>query len=135
MKKLILLSIISLIGFGCSNAYTVSTNLDKTNFTDYFSPTSVTVYENVNEIKTSYQFIGSVEGEDCQLKPHLAEPDEVVARTNARKNAYDMKANGIIFSSCALLPQELPVTNSKQKQCISTLVCYGKAYQINTSES
>lgn len=110
---------------GCSH-FTTSTNLDSRNFDNYFSASHVIIYSNEKEFKSTYQYIGLVEGEDCQAKAHYAKPDEIIARTNARKHADKIKANAIIFTGCALINN-----NQSEKQCVATTVCYGKAYFVN----
>ena len=116
----------------CSVPY-VSTNLDKSNFSNYFSPSNVKIYKSESDIKTRYQFIDTVEGEDCQSKAHHALPDEINARTQARLNAFSLNANGVVFSKCAVLTQEelssLNKSNDAQ-QCHSIIICYAKAYAI-----
>ncbi|WP_077341795.1 Rcs stress response system protein RcsF [Pseudocolwellia agarivorans] len=109
----------------CSSNFDSSTNLDAENFTNYFAPSNVTIYTSTDEFKTQYKYMGLVEGENCQAKAHHAKPDDVMARTEARKKAYQLKANAIIFTGCALLPDE-----STAKQCIASTVCYGQAYYV-----
>jgi len=110
----------------CSLNYQVTTNLDKENFQQYYAPTSVKIYQSEQEFDSAYQFIGAVEGQDCQSKAHLASPDEIIARTRARAQAFEKNANAVIFTGCALISDD-----KSSKQCISTLVCYGKAYIVN----
>lgn len=113
----------------------VSTNLDKENFSDYFSAGNVEIYKSEKDINARYQFIGAVEGQDCQIKAHHAVPDEINARTQARRQAFDNQANGIVFSNCALLTQEqLAQLNSSNdaQQCYAIVICYAKAYAIET---
>jgi RcsF protein len=95
---------------GCAGNYTVKTNLDKENFQRYYGPTEVTIYDDESSFTGRYQFVGLVEGQDCQEKPHLAAPDEIIARTEARRQAFEQKANGIIFTGCAMI---------ESKQCTS----------------
>jgi len=109
----------------CSSQYTVSTNLDKENFKSYFSHSQVKVFEDESEFAGRYKLIGMVEGQDCQAKVHHAEPDKIAARTQARRQALKQQANAIVFTGCALIND-----NPANKQCISTVVCYGKAYQV-----
>ena len=111
---------------GCSNNFTTKTNLDRDNFTDYFSSTSVKIYESEKAFTDTFLYVGIVEGEDCQRKAHHAKPSEVIARTNARQAAYKLKANAIIFTGCALVED-----THQSKQCLTTIVCYGKAYYIS----
>jgi len=134
MKIKILLSPLLLLMTSCSNNF-VSTNLDKNNFKDYFSASNVKIYQREKDFNARYQFIGIVEGQDCQVKAHHAAPDEVNARTEARQQAYDKQANGIVFSKCALLTQEqLAQLNDSTdaQQCHAIVICYAKAYAIET---
>lgn len=108
----------------CSSNYTVSTNFDKENIQAYFSHAQVKIVESESEFTGRYKLIGLVEGQDCQAKPHHAKPDEIAARTAARRQAYTQKANAVIFTGCALINDD-----QASKQCHATVVCYAKAYQ------
>jgi len=133
MKILLILPVIALLA-SCSTP-NVSTNLDKENFRDYFSAGNVEIYQSEKSINARYQFIGVVEGQDCQIKAHHAVPDEINARTQARRQAFDKQANGIVFSSCVLLPPEqlAQLNNSNDaQQCHAIVICYAKAYAIET---
>ncbi len=111
----------SLFLFSCSNLST-TTNLDSENFVNYFAPSKVKIYPNEQALPAQHRLIGLVEGQDCQIKAHHAQPDEINARTDARRKANALNANGIIFSECALI---------EDKSCHAMLLCYGgKAYQI-----
>ncbi len=127
IKTLTPITLLLLIS-SCSSNYTVSTNVDRENFKHYFSPTKVKIYKDEQEFPAKYNFIGLVEGQDCQRKSHLAAPDEITARTDARRNAAEVKANAIIFTGCAPI-----VSEAIDSHCISTLVCYGKAYQVENA--
>jgi RcsF protein len=116
----------SIVLASCSSQYQVSTNLDKENFQQYFAPSSVEIFKSEQDFGSPYQFIGAVEGQDCQIKAHLAAPNEITARTHARTQAFEKKANAIIFTGCALIEDD-----KSSKQCINTLVCYGKAYFVS----
>jgi RcsF protein len=111
----------------CTNQYSVSTNLDKDNFKHYFSPSEVVIYQDESNIIGKYRYLSSVEGEDCQKESHLQAPDEIVARTNARRKAYQVGANAIVFTGCVLIEKDI-----NDKQCLSTKVCYGKAFQVES---
>ncbi|NQY88954.1 MAG: rcsF protein [Colwellia sp.] len=118
----------------CSSRY-VSTNLDKENFSDYFSASTVNIYHSEQDINDRYQFVGVVEGQDCQIKPHHAAPDEINARTQARHQAYKQQANGVIFTGCALLtPQQLAQLSSSNdaQQCHAIVICYAKTFIIES---
>ena len=132
--SLVIPTILLFFVISCSTNYTVSTNIDSNNFEEYFSPAKVTIYQSEQDFVSYYKFIGLVEGEDCQLAAHLAAPDEINARTNARRQAYQQKANAIIFTGCAVIDAENVMPDPIKKQCLSTVVCYGKAYQVDNSE-
>lgn len=110
----------------CAKISTVNTNLDRENFTHYFSPGEVKIFESEQAFPGKYQMIGMVEGAHCQAKAHLAPPDKIEARTQARRNAYQLGANAIVFSGCA----EVGHQQSESRQCHASVVCYGKAYQV-----
>ena len=137
MKTTLFISPLIALLASCS-AHNVSTNLDKENFSDYFSAANVEIYKSEQEFNARYQFIGTVEGQDCQIKSHHAVPDEINARTQARQQAFNKQANGIVFSNCALLPQEqlAQLNNSNDaQQCHAIVICYAKAYAIETKPS
>ena len=122
-KLLLVSSAIALTG--CASHYTLSTNLDKENFKAYFSHAQVSIVENESEFTSRYKFIGLVEGQDCQAKPHHAKPDEIAARTEARRQAFEQNANAVIFTGCALIDDD-----QASKQSHATIVCYAKSYQV-----
>ena len=125
----------------CTSRYEVTTNLDNDNFRSYFSPAKVTIYKDEKSMlvhsnlsnkdeKKKYRYIGAVEGEDCQAQSHHQTPDEINARTHARRKAFELGANAIIFSGCALIEN-----NEADKHCVATTVCYGKAYHVSTNNN
>lgn len=121
----------------CSSRH-VSTNVDKENFSDYFSASKVKIYKQEKEITTRYKYIGVVEGQDCQIKPHHAAPDEINARTQARHQAFEKQANGVIFTGCALLPSKklAQLNNSSDaQQCHAIVICYARAFVIESPDT
>ena len=66
-----------------------------------------------------------VEGESCQEKVYHAAPNEIDARTEARRKAYELEANAIIFSQCLMIE-----TDETVKYCVASAVCYGRAYKV-----
>lgn len=109
----------------CASQYQVSTNLDKKNFRDYFSPSAVKIYQSEQDFPRRYKELGLVEGESCQQQEHLELPNEIDARTDARQKAYDKGANGIIFSGCTLIEND-----QADRVCVRTRVCYGRTFYI-----
>lgn len=124
-QQAIIASVFTLFVTSCAKISTISTNLDSDNFTRYFSPTAVAIVTDESDFKAKYQFIGLVEGESCQEQAHHELPNEIDARTEARRNAYKLNANAIIFSRCVLIAND-----KASKQCVASKVCYGRAYQV-----
>jgi RcsF protein len=122
--------LVSLLVAGCAKISDVSTNLDRDNFKHYFSPTKVKIVESESELTGKYKFIGLVEGESCQEKSHHAVPNEIDARTQARRKAYELKANAIIFSQCVMIEED-----KAAKHCVASTVCYGRAYQVEQTSN
>ncbi|KGJ92028.1 Rcs stress response system protein RcsF [Colwellia psychrerythraea] len=112
----------SMLG-GCTGNYTFESNVKAENAKEYFSASKVKIYTDEQAFGESYQYVGLVEGEDCQKEQHLAAPDPINARTQARQTAYLQKANAIIFTSCV---------DIETKHCVAQVVCYGKAYRVAT---
>lgn len=114
-----------LLSAGCAKINDISTNLDRDNFKNYFSPTRVKIVTSEKEFTGHYKFLGLVEGESCQEKAYHAVPNEIDARTEARRQAYKLEANAIIFSQCVMIE-----TDKAAKYCIASTVCYGRAYKV-----
>ncbi|XQW86587.1 Rcs stress response system protein RcsF [Thalassotalea piscium] len=123
IKTFSLISSILLAISACSQNISVSSNIDPDNFRNYFSASKIKIVSDETELTTPYKFIGLVEGTACQEKAHYQVPDEVEARTDARKQAYNLHANAVIFTACTLISN-----NEANKQCVATRVCYAKAY-------
>lgn len=109
----------------CSN-YQFSSNLDKENFDEYFKPSQVTVYEKTDLMELEYQLIAAVEGSSCQETKNDIPADLKDARTQARINAANMNANGIVFQSC--------LTFEEDKTCVSNIICYGQALNVDVNK-
>jgi RcsF protein len=124
-KYKLLLVVTAMTLSACSSQYTLSTNLDKENFRNYYSHSQVKVLEDESEFSGRFKLIGMVEGQNCQAKSYHALPDEIEARTQARRNAFEQQANAIVFTGCALINDD-----QANQQCVATVVCYGKAYQV-----
>jgi RcsF protein len=105
----------------CSGNYTFESNVKADNAESYFSASKVKIFEDESEFESAFQYVGLVEGEDCQKKSHLAAPDLINARTQARQVAFLQNANAVIFTSCV---------DIETKQCVAQVVCYGKAYKL-----
>jgi RcsF protein len=126
MKKYITPLLITMpLLISCSGNYTFESNVKADTAQQYFSASKVKIYNDEQEFNAKYQYVGLVEGDDCQKEPHLAPPDAINARTQARQSAYLQQANAIIFTSC------VPI---ETKHCVAQVVCYGKAYQVDDTD-
>lgn len=119
--KLIITSLAVSVLSSCSSNYAFHSNVKADGAEQYFSASKVTIYNDEDEFNAPYEFVGLVEGEDCQAAEHLAPPSEVNARTQARQSAYSQKSNAVIFTTCV---------NIDSKFCVAEVVCYGKAYRL-----
>ncbi len=115
----------SLLLSSCAKISTINTNLDRENFAHYFSPAEVKIFESEQEFPGKHKMLGMVEGAHCQAKAHLASPDKIEARTEARRSAFQLGANAIVFSGCAEVGNQ-----GDNRQCHASVICYGKAYQV-----
>ena len=105
----------------CTGNYTFESNVKPDNATEYFSASKVKIFNDESEFMSSFKYVGLVEGDDCQKEQHLAPPDVINARTQARQVAFKQQANAVIFTSCV---------DIETKHCVAQVVCYGKAYQL-----
>lgn len=105
----------------CAKTYQVSTNLDPENFTNAFAPAHVKQYQSVEALPEPKQLLGIVSGISCQEKPHLAAPSDVEARTDARRQAFDLGANAIVFTACVAI---------ENKMCVQATMCTGEAFLL-----
>lgn len=121
VRSIVTAALLTTFLLGCSG-YQVSTNLDRENFSDYFKPSQVTVYEKTQLQQLNYQRLGTVEGESCQSSTLDPPPSEADARTEARRRAAELGANGMWIDQCLQV--------EPNKECISLLVCYGQAIKV-----
>ncbi|MFT5880501.1 MAG: RcsF protein [Moritella sp.] len=115
MKCLLLICVVLT---GCSH-YPIHTNLDKENFTDYFSISNVTYYQTKDLQKYHVEQLGFVEGESCQQMLNQPPAEQEQAMIAAKRQAATLGANGIIIRSC--------ITPPPSKACHSSYVCYADA--------
>ncbi|WP_413694144.1 Rcs stress response system protein RcsF [Psychromonas sp. KJ10-2] len=120
MNRLLVLTLLILIA-GCSD-YQLHSNVDKENFETYFKPSKVTVYDKQQLLDLEYTVLGAVEGSSCQIDEIDVPASEAEARTEARINAADMNANGVVFQSC--------INFERDESCVSNVICYGRALDV-----
>jgi len=120
MNRLLVLTLLILIA-GCSD-YQLHSNVDNENFETYFKPSKVTVYDKQQLLDLEYTVLGAVEGSSCQIDEIDVPASEAEARTEARINAADMNANGVVFQSC--------INFERDESCVSNVICYGRALDV-----
>ncbi|UJF23570.1 Rcs stress response system protein RcsF [Shewanella sp. OMA3-2] len=121
--KVFTLSSLVLLLTACAGDYTFNSNLDAKAVNEYFKVGDVTVYEDNNLPKGRYDIIGLAEGEICQELSNDAPASIQNARTEARRKAADMGANGIIIKQCLIIEEQ-------DKACISRSLCIGQAIKL-----
>jgi len=120
MNRLLILTLLILIA-GCSD-YQLHSNVDKENIETYFKPSKVTVYDKQQLLDLEYTVLGAIEGSSCQIDEIDLPASEAEARTEARINAADMNANGVVFQSC--------INFERDESCVSNVICYGRALDV-----
>ncbi len=118
MKYSILLLLVATCS-GCSN-YTFNSNIDAKAYKDYFKASDVTVYDAQKHPAIPYTSLKMVDGESCQIKQDDKPASIADARTQARRAAADLGADGIIIRHCAMI-------NTVDTTCITQAICTAQA--------
>ncbi|WP_406021683.1 Rcs stress response system protein RcsF [Succinivibrio sp.] len=120
MKYFVALS--ALLLASCSS-FEFKTNLDPSNFTEYFKPSSVEEVTEEELVSKPYRTVKTVEGLSCQEDEKDAVATEADARTKARIKAADAGANAIRFDKCVHL--------KNTKACRVSITCYADALIVD----
>lgn len=118
------LTCISLLLSACAGDYSFKTNLDSAAINDYFKAGDVTVYDASSNPKAPFKRLKLISAEVCQLSAHEAPVSIADARTEIRRKAADLGANGIIMKNCQVMELD-------EQDCISRALCVGEAIKIN----
>ncbi|WP_341503513.1 Rcs stress response system protein RcsF [Gallaecimonas sp. GXIMD4217] len=116
-----LLSAAALALAGCAGSYQVDSNLDGAAIQDYFVPSRVAVYSPDALAGKPYRSLGLVQGQHCQQAANAPPASLAEARTDARRQAYQLGGNGIVFRQCLLLSEDAA------PGCLSQALCQGEA--------
>ncbi len=111
----------------CSSNYTFNSNLDGEAIDEYFKPAGVVLYKDGERPQGAFEIIGLVEGESCQETEHGVPANIADARTEARKKAVELGANGLIVKKCLL-------TEQKTNTCFTQAFCVGQAIKTETAQ-
>ncbi|MDO6620788.1 Rcs stress response system protein RcsF [Pseudomonadota bacterium] len=112
---------------GCASEYTFNSNLDAKAIDDYFKPGNVVLYKENQRPKGSFEVLGLVEGESCQQTADGVPASIADARTDARKQAVELGANGLMIKKCLLTEQQVD-------SCYSQAICVGQAIKTATEQ-
>ncbi|MGI2105343.1 Rcs stress response system protein RcsF [Shewanella frigidimarina] len=127
LKYAFIASGIALLLSACASDYTFKSNLDSKAINDYFKVGDVQLYEGSDQPKGTFETLGLVEGEACQESEQDAPPQMAVARSNARRAAADMGANGFVVKSCFMITEA-------DNSCFSRALCVGQAIKTPTEK-
>lgn len=121
MNKFLLISA-ALFLTSCSG-YSFHSNLDPSNFKEYYKPSGVTEVDNETLATKPYKNKGLVTGLSCQARTSDPVATAAEARTDAKVKAVDLNANAIHFKKCVRL-ENTPA-------CVVSWSCYADALIIN----
>jgi len=127
LKHAFIVSALALLLSACASDYTFNSNLDSKKINDYFKASDVQLYEGNQQPKGQFAVLGLVEGEACQETRNDAPPQMAVARTNARRAAADLGANGFVVKSCFIIDEA-------DTSCFSRAICVGQAINTPTTK-
>ncbi|WP_220755588.1 MULTISPECIES: Rcs stress response system protein RcsF [Shewanella] len=111
----------------CSGNYSFNSNLDGEAIDEYFKPSGVVLYKDGERPKGAFEIVGLVEGESCQETEDGVPANIADARTEARKKAVELGANGLIVKKCLL-------TEQKNNTCYTQAFCVGQAIKTEITE-
>ncbi|GGZ12219.1 Rcs stress response system protein RcsF [Shewanella fodinae] len=122
MKQLVIFPLAAML-CACGSDYTFNSNLDRKAFKEYFKPSEVQLFDH-SQPTVAYDTLGLVEGSACQMEENGVPASLADARTDARRKAADIKANGLIIKSCTELKEP-------GKGCYSSAICVGQAIRLH----
>jgi RcsF protein len=123
--RLLFLFITASMLTSCASHYSFNSNLDPENFERYYQPSSVNVYSEAQLMQLPHTQLGQVQGESCRDRSDLPPAQASDARTEARREAAKLGANGILFSECITLSGEDALPG-----CIDNVICIGNALKV-----
>ncbi len=105
----------------CSGV-SVQTNLNPSNFTEYFKPSTVEVVTFADLEDQIYQVIAPVHGLSCQRDADDFPANETDARVDLLRRAADKGANAVVINKC--------LTARDTGACSISVTCYGDAVYV-----
>lgn len=122
VRALSALSLVTLLA-GCSQSYSVNSNLDKDRISDYFSSRSIDIYDRNDEPNKAYKVVSIITGDSCQRSRNDPPASAEEGRQQLRQQAHQFKADAIISAQCYSLPPD------DEDICYSRFTCFGEAVQ------
>lgn len=119
--RLLGISTLALALSGCAN-WGFDSNVSPEGIKDYYKGSNVRIYQKEDLADVNYVVLSSVEGEACQIKTTDAAPKEAEARSNIRRRAADLGANGLLLDRCIRF-EDMP-------GCIEQVLCSGQAIKV-----
>ncbi len=120
VKNALVFSGIALLLSACASDFVFKSNLDGKAINEYFKVGDVVLYDGEVQPKGNFEVLGLVEGEDCQETAKDTPPQMAEARTNARRAAAELGANGFVVKSCFMITEA-------DNSCFSRALCVGQA--------
>ncbi|GGB47997.1 hypothetical protein K8B83_17010 [Shewanella inventionis] len=126
VKHALFLSSAALLLSACASDYVFKSNLDGKAINEYFKVGDVVLYDGEVQPKGQFEVLGLVEGEACQETQKDTPPQMAEARTNARKAAAELGANGFVVKSCFMITEA-------DNSCYSRAFCVGQAIKTTNT--
>lgn len=120
VKHALVFSGVAVLLTACASDYVFKSNLDGKAINEYFKVGDVVLYDGEVQPKGNFEVLGLVEGEACQETVKETPPQISDARSNARRAAADLGANGFVVKSCFMI-------NEPDNSCYSRALCVGQA--------
>lgn len=120
--KIFMAGAAALVLTACQGGVSVDTNLNPSNFTDYFKASTVDVVEYEDLGARPYAVIAPVHGLSCQKDEDDFPANEADARTAMKRTAADKGANALVINKC--------VRAKETGVCYLSVTCYGDALYV-----
>ncbi|MGL4476397.1 MAG: Rcs stress response system protein RcsF [Shewanella sp.] len=127
MRNITLLAASLVLLSGCAGDYSFQSNLSGKAIDDYFKAGDVTLYTRDQAPNGLFERVKMVAGESCQLEANSPPATMAEARTELRRQAADVGANGVMLNNCVTFTNEA-------EGCVSRIQCLGQAIKVQPQE-
>ncbi|MDP5291631.1 Rcs stress response system protein RcsF [Oceanimonas sp. CHS3-5] len=101
----------------------LDSNVSPAGIKDYYKGNNVKLYGRDELKDVNYVSLGTVEGEACQVEANEPPPKDANARSDIRRRAADMGANGILLDRC--------IRFADMPGCLEQVLCSGQALKVS----